>query len=208
VPDSIPITLVDYGVGNIASLANMLDHVGVATQLSSNPRLIEQAPKLILPGVGSFAHAMSVLRERGLDEALRAAAGNGAMLLGVCLGMQLLSRFSEEGNVTGLNLIEADVRKIETSDENLKIPNMGWREVHPAKDQWLVRDLSPPERFYFAHSFYMVCDRPEDVAATIDYGGIRTVAIARGNIFGAQFHPEKSHRFGMRLLKNFAELRA
>lgn len=205
-PDPAPITLVDYGVGNIASLANMFEHVGTKTLLSANPRQIEQAPKLLLPGVGSFAHAMSVLQERGLDDALRTAVSNGAILLGVCLGMQLLGRFSEEGNVAGLRLINADIRKIEAHGGNIKIPNMGWREVYPAKDQWLVRSGYQPERFYFAHSYHMMCDNSEDVAATIDYGGTKTVAIAHGNIFGAQFHPEKSHRFGMRLLADFAEL--
>lgn len=202
-----PVTLIDYGVGNIASLANMFEYIGAETLLTADPKQIEHAEKIVLPGVGFFAHAMAILQERGLDEALRKAVDNGAALLGVCLGMQLLARYSEEGNVLGLNLIDADVRKIKGSSVSIKIPNMGWREVYPAKEHWLVRAAVPPERFYFAHSYYMTCDNREDIAATIEYDGTKTVAIARGNIFGAQFHPEKSHRFGARLLTDFAELR-
>lgn len=205
-PETPCVTIVDYGVGNIASLVNMFEHVGTRTRLSANPVEIERASKLVLPGVGSFAHAASVLQQRGLDDALRSAVNNGAILLGVCLGMQLLARFSEEGHACGLGLIDADVRKIETSSDSIKIPNMGWREVVPVKDQWIVRNTIAPERFYFAHSFHMICDNPEDIAATIDYDGIKTVAVAKGNVYGAQFHPEKSHRFGMRLLADFADL--
>lgn len=202
------ITIVDYGVGNIASLVNMLEHVGAETRVSAEPESIARAPKLLLPGVGSFAHAMGVLRSRGLDTALRAAAGGGAALLGVCLGMQLLARHSEEGDAEGLGLIAADVRRIAPSGEGVKVPNMGWREVLPAGDNWLVPRGAETERFYFAHSYHMVCDDPADVAATVDYDGIKTVAVAHGSVFGAQFHPEKSHRFGMRLLTDFAELTA
>lgn len=201
------ITIVDYGVGNIASLANMFEHVGVETRLSAKPDVIARAPQLLLPGVGSFAHAMSVLRSRGIDEALRAATSNGSMLLGVCLGMQLLARHGEEGDTEGLGLIAADVRRIRPRGNGVKVPNMGWREVVPAGDTWLVRGGAEPERFYFAHSYHMVCDDPGDVAATIDYDGTKTVAVAHGNVYGAQFHPEKSHRFGMRLLSDFARLR-
>lgn len=202
------ITIVDYGVGNIASLVNMFEHVGVETRLSAHPSEIARAPRLLLPGVGSFAHAMEVLRSRGIDQALRTAASNGAALLGVCLGMQLLARHSEEGDAEGLGLIAADVRRITPSNDGVKVPNMGWREVVPVGDTWLVRGDSETERFYFAHSYHMVCDDPADVAATTDYDGVKTVAVAHGNVYGAQFHPEKSHRFGMRLLADFAGVRS
>jgi glutamine amidotransferase len=207
-PEPTPITIVDYGVGNIASLANMFEHVGAYTRLSGDPVQIERADRILLPGVGSFGHAMQVLRGRELDAAIRTAASNGAAVLGVCLGMQLLGRFSEEGDAEGLGLIAADVRRINPSHDGVKIPNMGWREVVAAGDSWLVRGASEPERFYFAHSYHMICDDVNDVAATIDYDGPKTVAVAHGNVFGAQFHPEKSHRFGMRLLSDFAELTA
>ena len=202
------ITIVDYGVGNIASLVNMFEHVGADTRLSADPDVIARAPQLLLPGVGSFAHAMGVLRSRGLDAALRSAAADGATLLGVCLGMQLLARHSEEGDAEGLGLVAADVRRIVPSAEGVKVPNMGWREVAPVVDTWLVPRGGETERFYFAHSYHMVCDDPADVAATVDYDGVKTVAVAHGNVFGAQFHPEKSHRFGMRLLADFARLRS
>ena len=198
--------IVDYGVGNIASLVNMFEHVGADTRLSGDPIQIERAHRVLLPGVGSFGHAMKVLRDRGLDVAIRAAAGHGAVVLGVCLGMQLLGRYSEEGDAEGLGLIAADVRRIRPSNDGVKIPNMGWREVVPTRESWLVRSDGEPERFYFAHSYHMICDDMNDVAATIDYDGQKTVAVAHGNVFGAQFHPEKSHRFGMRLLADFVEL--
>jgi imidazole glycerol-phosphate synthase subunit HisH len=198
------ITVVDYGVGNIASIANMFDHIGVETRLSGDPAIVERAPTLLLPGVGSFAHAMAVLRARGLDDAIGIAVGNGAVLLGVCLGMQLLARHSEEGDATGLGLIAADVRRIDSAAEAVKVPNMGWHEVLPTGRSWLMPRTDGIERFYFAHSYHMVCDNPDDIAATIDYGGRKTVAVAHGSVYGAQFHPEKSHRFGMRLLADFA----
>ena len=203
--DRSVITIVDYGVGNISSLANMFDHIGMSSRLSGDPAQIERARHLLLPGVGSFAHAMQSLRSRGLDVAIREAANNGAVLLGVCLGMQLLARYSEEGDAEGLGLIEADVRRIVPFRDGVKVPNMGWREVRPARKTWLVKEGDEPERFYFAHSYHVVCDDARDIAATIDYDGIKTVAISRGNVHGAQFHPEKSHRFGMRLLADFSK---
>lgn len=202
------ITVVDYGVGNIASLANMIEHVGAGARLSGDPETVARASHLLLPGVGSFAHAMTVLRSRELDTAIGAAVANGARLLGVCLGMQLLARHSEEGDAAGLGLIAADVRRITPSREGVKVPNMGWREVAPTRDTWLVRGDAEVERFYFAHSYHMVCDDPADVAATIDHDGVKVVAVAHGAVCGAQFHPEKSHRFGMRLLADFAGLAA
>lgn len=199
------ITIVDYGVGNIASLVNMFEHVGAIVHLSRDPAEIARSEKLILPGVGSFAHAMSVLRAHALDDALRVAAANGGRLLGVCLGMQLLARRSEEGDAEGLGLIQGDVIRIEPSSKTIKVPNMGWREVRPARPSWMF-DSAENERFYFAHSYYMRCDDPMDAAATIDYDGERIVAVARGNVSGVQFHPEKSHRFGMRLIDAYSRL--
>lgn len=205
-PEQFPITIVDYGVGNIASLVNMLEHVGVEACLSGDPAQVARANRLLLPGVGSFAFAMQVLRQKGLDSAVRKAAGCGTHVLGVCLGMQLLARHSEEGDVEGLGLIAADVHRIVPSRNGVKVPNMGWREVVYTRDSWLAPNVDEAERFYFAHSYHMVCDDPADVAAVIDHDGHKTVAVANGNVFGVQFHPEKSHRFGMRLLADFARL--
>ena len=200
------ITIVDYGAGNVASLANMLEYVGTDSRSSCDPIEIEGASRLLLPGVGSFAFAMKTLRARQLDIAIQNAVGNGALLLGVCLGMQLLGRFSEEGDAEGLGLLEADVRRIRSPNDKLKIPNMGWHEVKTCKSHWLVQENSLPERYYFAHSYHMICENPGDVVATIDYDGTKVVAVAHNNVFGVQFHPEKSHRFGARLLSDFAGL--
>jgi glutamine amidotransferase len=199
------ITIVDYGVGNIASLMNMFERVGATAQLSGDPVEIARSEKLMLPGVGSFAHAMSMLRARSLDDALRAAAASGSRLLGVCLGMQLLARHSEEGDAEGLGLIAGDVVRIRPRSETVKVPNMGWREIHPTHPGWMF-DGAENERFYFAHSYHMRCDDPVDVAATIDYDGEKAGAVAHGNVSGVQFHPEKSHRFGMRLIDAYSRL--
>jgi imidazole glycerol-phosphate synthase subunit HisH len=201
------ITIVDYGVGNVASLVNMFEHVGAKAMLSDDPDVVARANQLILPGVGAFDHAMDVLNGRGLADAVRLAVDKGASLLGVCLGMQLLARSSEEGHTQGLGLIPADVKRILPSDTNIKVPNMGWREAEYRKTLWMTpKSPMTPERFYFAHSYHMVCDRDDHVVATIEYDGRKTIAVANGSIFGVQFHPEKSHRFGMRLLSDFAQL--
>jgi glutamine amidotransferase len=201
------ISIVDYGVGNVASLRNMYDYLGVGARIVSRPEELASAEKLILPGVGAFDRAMSTLNERGLFEPLRAAAGRGTPLLGVCLGMQLLARASEEGGIAGLGLIQASVERLSPDPAaGLKVPNIGWSELDAAPGAPLFRDAGDRERFYFVHSYHVVCDDPADIAATIDYGGAVTVAVSRGNIHGVQFHPEKSHRFGMRLLAAFARL--
>ena len=200
------ITIVDYGVGNVASLRNMLEYLGFQTDSASRPEEIESAARLILPGVGAFDHAMATLNARELGEPLRQAAARGTPLLGVCLGMQLLARGSEEGGIAGLGLIDAAAERLAPDPAaRLKVPNIGWVEVEPVPGAPLFSKAEGPERFYFVHSYHLVCRDPADVAATIDYGGPVTVAVSRGNVHGVQFHPEKSHRFGMRLLKAFAE---
>jgi glutamine amidotransferase len=201
------IIIVDYGVGNIASLTNMLHHVGGASMLSRDPDVIATAKKILLPGVGAFGNAMAALRAAGLADAIITAASSGADLLGVCLGMQLLGRRSEEGNVDGLGLIPADIKRIAPSDDGVKVPNMGWREVNYTRDHWLAPSKgTTTERFYFAHSYHMVCDDGSAVIATVDYDGPKTVAVSVGSVHGVQYHPEKSHRFGMRLLAEFTNI--
>lgn len=198
--------IVDYGVGNIASLVNILDHIGVVAETSGDPDRIRSAERLILPGVGAFDKAMRTLNERGLTESLREAATVRRIpMLGVCLGMQLLARSSEEGYLPGLGLIDADVVKI-PSGPGLKVPHMGWATVDPGRAMPLFPKSAKNERFYFVHSYYMRCDREENVAASIDYGRKLCVAVSKGNVYGVQFHPEKSHRYGMRLLQTFADL--
>lgn len=203
------ILIVDYGVGNIASLINMLDHIGYEARASLNAAEIRAASHVILPGIGAFDHAVAQLSERGLAEPVREAAGRGAQLLGVCLGMQLLGGASEEGSMAGLGLIDANVVRLpaESSDGGrLTVPHTGWAEVTAPRPSPIFPEPAE-ERFYFVHSYHMQCREPGAIAATVVRGGERvTVAVSRGNVHGVQFHPEKSHRYGMRLLERFAAL--
>ena len=200
------ILIVDYDVGNIASLVNIFDHIGILAEPTGDPERIRSAQRLILPGVGAFDKAMRALEERHLIEPIREAALTRKIpLLGVCLGMQLLARGSEEGSLLGLNLIDADVVRIPPA-ENVKVPHVGWAELDSTGNSPLFPRGLHGERFYFVHSYHMRCDNQKDVAATIHHGSDLCAAVSRGNVHGAQFHPEKSHRFGMRLLKSFAEI--
>lgn len=200
------ITVVDYGVGNIGAILNMLDYLGIDAQASGDAQVLAQADQLILPGVGAFDKAMSTLRARQLVEPLnQAVLERKVPVMGVCLGMQLLGRRSEEGREAGLGWIDADVRRITLPPGSpLKVPHIGWMEVQPARVSPLFDPAAPVERFYFDHGYHVHCDRPEDVSATIAYGTPLCCAVSAGNVSGVQFHPEKSHRFGMRLLRSFA----
>lgn len=202
------ITIVDYGVGNIQALLNMLDHLGVEAQASAAPDAIATAEKLILPGVGAFDKAMMALNAGGLIPALEyAALQQRVPVLGICLGMQLLARHSAEGTLAGLGWIAADVRRIEVPHgSELKVPHMGWGEIEPIRLSPLFLLTGALERFYFVHGYHVVCEDPSDVLATVNYGQRLCCAVNRGNVWGVQFHPEKSHRFGMRLLSAFAAL--
>jgi glutamine amidotransferase len=202
------ITIVDYGVGNIGALLNMFDYLGIEAEASADPRPVAAAHKLVLPGVGAFDKAMSTLRARGLVAPLEEALHErSATVLGVCLGMQLLARGSEEGGEAGLGWIDADVRRITVAPgSRLKVPHIGWMDVRAPRPSALFDPTDPVERFYFDHGYHLVCDRPEDVAAVFDYGDELCCAVDHGQVLGVQFHPEKSHRFGMRLLQAFADL--
>ena len=202
------ITVVDYGVGNIGAIINMFDYLGIDAQASGDPDVIARADKLVLPGVGAFDKAMGTLRARQLIEPLNEAALNRQIpVLGVCLGMQLLARQSAEGNEAGLGWIEADVTRIVLPEKSvLKIPHIGWMEIYPTSNSVLFGTATPTERFYFDHSYYVSCDRPQDVSATINYDQSLCCAVQVNNVSGVQFHPEKSHRFGMRLLSAFGAL--
>lgn len=202
------ITVVDYGVGNIGAILNMLDYLGIEAEAQCNPSDIEHAEKLILPGVGAFDKAMSTLRSRGLIPSLnKAVLQRKVPVLGVCLGMQLLARRSEEGREAGLGYIDADVRRITLPlDSSLKVPHIGWMEIQPTQRSPLFDPARQTERFYFDHGYHMVCDDVADVSATIEYSAPLCCAVGRSNVFGVQFHPEKSHRFGMRLLDSFGQI--
>jgi len=204
------ITVIDYGVGNIGALLNMFDYLGLEARASGEPRELANADQLVLPGIGAFDKAMGTLRSRQLIEPLNdAVLRRHVPVLGVCLGMQLLARRSEEGSEAGLGWIDADVRRIVVPEgSGLKVPHIGWMETRPTRRSSLFDPGQPTERFYFDHSYHVVCDHTENVTAVIDYGTELCCAVERGHIAGVQFHPEKSHRFGMRLLKEFALLQA
>lgn len=197
------IAVVDYGVNNVGSVLNMLRKIGVETITAREPKELLAGDGIVLPGIGAFDAGVTSLRNSGLFASLREAAKDRGMpLLGICLGMQLLSRGSEEGSLEGLGLVDATTRKIGFA--GVKVPHMGWNET-TCIDGELFAGLVDP-RFYFVHSYHVVCDSPSDVAARCTYGGEITAAVRHGHVMGTQFHPEKSHRFGMRVLSNFVDL--
>lgn len=205
------IRIVDFGMGNLGSIVNMLRKIGAkACEVTSDLDRIAQADKLILPGVGNFRRGMTNLRERGLIEPLQhAAMARGVPILGICLGMQMLTRSSEEGHEKGLGWIPADTRRfnfVAHGCDPLPVPHMGWNVLRQGADSRLLSDWGEETRFYFVHSYHVICDAAENSTAEAVYGYPFTVAIEQGNVFGVQFHPEKSHRFGMRLLSRFVEL--
>jgi glutamine amidotransferase len=201
------ITIVDYGTSNLGSMKNMLKKIGVETRFASVPSDIEDATKIIVPGVGAFDAGMRALNGSGMVPVLnRKALEERVPILGVCLGMQLMTRGSEEGKLEGLGWIAADtVRFDQASHPGLRVPHMGWNEVKKRKADPVVADMPEETRFYFAHSYHVACDDAADVLLEATYGETFPAAVARGNIIAAQFHPEKSHRFGMWLLRNFVE---
>ena len=202
------IVIVDYGLGNLGSIVNMLAHVHAPAVISRDPDEIGRATKLVLPGVGAFDQGMSNLRRLGLVDVVRhKALEERTPLLGICLGMQLLGRASEEGRETGLGLLDAQsIRFRADANPGLKIPHMGWNTVTLRKPSVLFESMHSDPRFYFVHSYHVVCEAPGDVLAAASYGAEFVAAVERGNIYGVQFHPEKSHKFGMKLLQNFAAL--
>jgi len=200
------ITIINYGMGNLGSIVNMLKRIGVQAQVTEDVAQIERAEKLILPGVGAFDAAMERIGSiPGLREVLDyKVLEEGIPLLGICLGMQLLTEGSEEGKLPGLGYIPGCTLHF-PSDMGLKIPHMGWNHIHICNDSPLVHDLPEEPRFYFVHSYYVQCANPEHVVCTTDYGITFHSVIQKDHVYGAQFHPEKSHKFGMRLLENFAK---
>ena len=201
------IAIVDYGVGNLFSLKSSLDAIGADTIVTADEAVLRSADKILLPGVGAFEDAARKLRDSGLADLLKELAAAGKPLLGICLGMQLLFEKSYEyGEHQGLSLIPGSVRPIrDVIPADYKIPHIGWNALHFRQDCPIFRYLSEGDCVYFVHSFYAAeCDAY--VTATAEYGAELTAAVARGNVYGCQFHPEKSGNVGLSILKAFAEL--
>ena len=200
------ITIIDYGMGNLGSIKNMLKKIGVNSLITNNKNEINSAEKLILPGVGAFDKAVSNLEKLDLLGLLnKKVLEEKVPILGICLGMQLLGNSSEEGSKKGLGWIDGDVLKFDI-DKTLKVPHMGWNRVYPVKENVLFKNMYLEPRFYFVHTYYFKCNNKEDILATTEYGGKFVSAVNKENIYGVQFHPEKSHKFGMKLLENFSQL--
>jgi imidazole glycerol-phosphate synthase subunit HisH len=201
------VTIVDYGMGNLGSIQHMFKRIKVASEVTGDKEKIAAAKKILLPGVGAFDAAMEKINEIGLREILNYKAKEEKIpVLGICLGMQLLTQSSEEGILPGLGWLDARTIKFNLQDASLKVPHMGWNLVHPVRKSPLIAELPEEPRFYFVHSFHVQCSNSEDVLTTTNYGKPFHSIVQHGNIFGAQFHPEKSHKYGMKLLHNFARL--
>ena len=204
------IVIVDYAMGNIGSIANMYRRLGIKATIAQSPNAIAEADRLILPGVGAFDQGMGNLERLGLRTAIdRRVQDEGIPVLGICLGMQLMTRSSEEGRRAGLGWIPADTvhfrKGAEVEARAMRFPHIGWEFVDIVKAHPMVDSLLTDPRFYFVHTYRVVCDHQTDVLLKSAYGDIEfTAAFARANVAGVQFHPEKSHKFGMQLLASFA----
>jgi glutamine amidotransferase len=202
------LAIVDYGAGNVGSVANMLKRLSIPAVRATTPGMIQDADGVILPGVGAFDFCMSSFNASGMRDAVDKIVAEGQKpLLGICVGLQMMFRGSEEGQEKGLGWIAGDVIRFDKRRTNadLKIPHMGWNDVAPRASCKILNGIEKP-RFYFVHSYHAQCDHEADISATATYGYEFCCAIAKGNLVGTQFHPEKSHRYGMAMLKNFSTI--
>lgn len=198
--------IIDYGLGNLGSIQNMLRVLDEKSIISSEIDNLEKCDRYILPGVGAFDSGMSKLHESGLDNFIKhKAVEEKKTILGICLGMQLLGRKSEEGSLPGLGLIPFDNIRFRLEDSNLRVPHMGWDIVEFKQPNPLLKNLQGTQRYYFVHSYHALCDSKDNILMTCDYGYEFAAAVVKDNIMGVQFHPEKSHDFGMALLNNFVK---
>ena len=204
----VDVAVVDYGMGNLRSVAKAFEFVAressadIRVVISSSPDEVNAAERVVFPGQGAMPDCMRYLRESGLEGAVRRAATEKPFF-GVCVGMQMLFDRSEEGDTAGLGIFAGTVKRFRPADHTLKVPHMGWNEVNQAMPHALWQDISSGERFYYVHSYYCEPSDPNVTAATTNYPGHFTAAIARANIFATQFHPEKSHRAGLAVYRNF-----
>lgn len=203
------IGIIDYGLGNVKAFANVYKILNIPTVIVRQPGELKNVSKAILPGVGAFDYAMKKFEDSGLKPLLEEIVlAHHVPVLGICVGMQMLARSSEEGALPGLGWIDGEVKRFNSSSSrhSMRVPHMGWNNVKPIKLNSLLQGLDFDARFYFLHSYYFQSHRSEDVIAVTDYCGEFDCAVNSGNVYGVQFHPEKSHQWGIRLLENFAKL--
>lgn len=197
------VLIVGSGVGNVGSIRNMIRKISGVATVASDPESILRADKIIIPGVGSYDQGLKALSKNGFIQPIQEAAVRGVPILGICLGMQLMLNSSEEGKNQGLGLISGVAKRFPIGTDLPRVPHMGWGRVKCHKSCALFQEAEENRRYYFVHSYYVTCDDQRDVVATTEYGLTFVSAFQRANIFGVQFHPEKSHRFGMALLQRF-----
>ena len=203
------IGIVNYGLGNIHAFANIYRRLNIPAEIASTPQDLHRADKIILPGVGAFDWAMTRLNESGMRNSLEdLVVRERKPVLGICVGMQMLANRSDEGRLDGLGWIDGQVKKFDDSTFTQKthLPHMGWNDVLPQGNDNLFKNLDSQARFYFLHSYYFIPHNQDHVLAVTDYNGLYASSVRSGNVFGVQFHPEKSHQWGIQLLKNFAEI--
>lgn len=201
------ITIVDYGMGNLRSVQKAFERINVPVLITSDKTEILKATKIVLPGVGNFEKGIANLKANGLFDLLNECVLEKKIpILGICLGMQLMSEFSEEGNVAGFSWVNAKTKKFAFDSANLKIPHMGWNTLFPKMDTPITKNISPEDLFYFVHSYYVTCKDEKDILTETNYGNKFVSSFNKDNIYGCQFHPEKSHDAGLKILKNFAEM--
>jgi len=203
------IKIIDYGLGNISAFVNVYKRLNIPIGVAQSSQDLTGASKLILPGVGAFDHAMQRLNDSGMKQIMtRLVLEQDVPVLGICVGMQILANYSDEGVLPGLGLINGTVKQMDklSLSSDFVLPHMGWNDVNAVSENKLFSGLENDARFYFLHSYYFDCEHNENILAEVEYGKKFTCAVNQQNIYGVQFHPEKSHHYGARLLNNFAEL--
>jgi glutamine amidotransferase len=204
------IAIINYGLGNVKAFFNVYKNLNIPVTIANNPDDLQKATKIILPGVGSFDYAMQRLNNSGMRNTLdELVLHKNIPIIGICVGMQMLANSSEEGKLPGLGWIDGEVKRFDISsfkNENSLIPHMGWNDIIPVTPSKLMENLDEKSYFYFLHSYYFHCTYPENVIANTHYGINFNCVVGSNNIFGVQFHPEKSHKWGIQLLKNFSNI--